>query len=81
MWRTGRSARLGADGALEVLDGPAGDDPYADPDATFVVVCDTSGRSALSPARVPLPPGWHQTHAEDRYELCLDHLNGPPWPA
>ncbi|MFB8249082.1 amino acid adenylation domain-containing protein [Streptomyces sp. NPDC055952] len=75
MWRTGRAARVDADGALEVLDGPSGDDPFGDEFATFVVVADGTGHRALWPASAAVPDGWHETHPEDLYELCLDHLN------
>jgi uncharacterized protein YbdZ (MbtH family) len=75
MWRTGRAARMDADGGLEVLDGPSADDPFADEFATFVVVADGTGHRALWPASAAVPEGWHETHAEDLYELCLDHLN------
>lgn len=75
MWRTGRAARMGADGSLTVLEGPAPDDPFADALATFVVVGDASGRRALWPASAPVPEGWSGVRAEGRYELCLDHLD------
>ncbi|MGP4012675.1 amino acid adenylation domain-containing protein [Streptomyces sp. 4N124] len=78
MWRTGRSAVLGADGSLQVLDRPWEGDPYTDAYATFVVVADQRGRSALWPASAAVPPGWHETHAEDLYEMCVDHLNAGP---
>ncbi|MGW3632190.1 amino acid adenylation domain-containing protein [Streptomyces sp. NPDC005122] len=74
MWRTGRAARIDADGRLTVLGPPPADDPFADEYATFVVLSDARGRHALWPACVPAPEGWHETHAEDLYELCLDHL-------
>lgn len=74
MWRTGRAARIDADGTLSVLGPPPADDPFADEYATFVVLSDARGRHALWPACVPAPEGWHETHAEDLYELCLDHL-------
>jgi uncharacterized protein YbdZ (MbtH family) len=61
-----------------VLDEPWDDDPYTDAYATFVVVCDGRGRSALWPASAALPQGWLQTHAEDLYEMCVDHLNTGP---
>ncbi|MCT9011760.1 condensation domain-containing protein, partial [Streptomyces rhizosphaerihabitans] len=76
MWRTGRAARLDADGGLHVLDGPAHDDPFADASATFVVLADPAGHRALWPAPAAVPPGWYESHPEDRYELCLDHING-----
>ncbi|KOV93925.1 hypothetical protein ADK65_31705 [Streptomyces sp. NRRL B-1140] len=75
MWRTGRAARVDADGAVEVLDGPWGEDPFADEFATFVVVADGAGHRALWPASATVPDGWRETHPEDLYELCLDHLN------
>ncbi|WP_151483666.1 non-ribosomal peptide synthetase [Streptomyces albicerus] len=78
MWRTGRSARPAADGSLQLLDEPWDGDPYTDVDATFVVVCDALGRSALWPASAAVPRGWRQTHAEDLYEMCVDHLNRGP---
>ncbi|MGW3852747.1 MbtH family NRPS accessory protein [Streptomyces fagopyri] len=74
MWRTGRAARIDADGTLTVLGPPPADDPFADEYATFVVLSDARDRHALWPACVPAPEGWHETHAEDLYELCLDHL-------
>ncbi|MEV6533998.1 amino acid adenylation domain-containing protein [Streptomyces sp. NPDC051639] len=74
MWRTGRAARIDADGRLTVLGPPPADDPFADEYATFVVLSDARDRHALWPACVPAPEGWHETHAEDLYELCLDHL-------
>ncbi|MEU3247993.1 AMP-binding protein, partial [Streptomyces sp. NPDC006875] len=74
MWRTGRAARIDADGRLTVLGGPPADDPFTDEYATFVVLSDDRDRHALWPACVPAPEGWHETHAEDLYELCLDHL-------
>jgi amino acid adenylation domain-containing protein len=74
MWRTGRAARLDTDG-LRVLDHPAEDDPFADEFATFVVLADATGRRALWPATALVPDGWYETHAEDLYELCLDHIN------
>ncbi|MEU4469717.1 amino acid adenylation domain-containing protein [Streptomyces sp. NPDC024017] len=75
MWRTGRAACVDAEGGLEVLDGPSGDDPFADEFATFVVVADDAGHRALWPASAAVPDGWRETHPEDLYELCLDHLN------
>jgi pristinamycin I synthase-3/4 len=75
MWRTGRAARLDEDGNLRVLDGPAHDDPFADESATFVVLADATGHRALWPATAAAPEGWYETHAEDLYELCLDHIN------
>ncbi|MEU5599878.1 amino acid adenylation domain-containing protein [Streptomyces sp. NPDC020298] len=75
MWRTGRAARLDAGGVLRVLDRPADDDPFADEFATFVVVADAAGHHALWPATAFVPDGWYETHAEDIYELCLDHIN------
>ncbi|MGW2649301.1 amino acid adenylation domain-containing protein [Streptomyces sp. NPDC001393] len=75
MWRTGRAARLDEDGNLHVLDGPAHDDPFADEFATFVVLADPTGHRAVWPATAAVPEGWHETHAEDLYELCLDHIN------
>jgi uncharacterized protein YbdZ (MbtH family) len=76
MWRTCRAARMDTDGGLEVLDGPSSaDDPFTDEFATFVVVADGTGHRALWPASAAVPEGWHETHAEDLYELCLDHLN------
>ncbi|MER6569561.1 amino acid adenylation domain-containing protein [Streptomyces sp. NPDC001093] len=75
MWRTGRAARLDEDGNLRVLDGPAADDPFADEFATFVVLADATGHRALWPATAFVPEGWYETHAEDIYELCLDHIN------
>ncbi|MET9958575.1 AMP-binding protein [Streptomyces sp. NPDC006326] len=75
MWRTGHAGRVDEDGSLHILDHPCADDPFADEFATFVVVADGAGHRALWPARVPLVDGWHETHAEDVYELCLDHLN------
>jgi non-ribosomal peptide synthetase component F len=75
MWRTGYAARVDEDGGLHVLDHPWDEDPFADEFATFVVVGDEAGHRALWPASVPVPRGWHETHAEDVYELCLDHLN------
>ncbi|MFE0516755.1 AMP-binding protein [Streptomyces sp. NPDC058964] len=75
MWRTGRAARLSADGMLRVLDRPAQDDPFADDFATFVVLADAAGHQALWPAGAPAPEGWHESHPEDLYELCLDHIN------
>lgn len=77
MWRTGRAATVEADGTLHVLDEPPADDPFAAEYATFVVVCDGRGHSALWPAAVPVPAGWRQTYPEDLYELCLDHLKDP----
>ncbi|MFF2383482.1 amino acid adenylation domain-containing protein [Streptomyces sp. NPDC058108] len=74
MWRTGRGARIDADGRLTVLGKPPADDPFTDEYATFVVLSDDRDRHALWPACVPAPEGWHETHAEDLYELCLDHL-------
>ncbi|MEU6381106.1 amino acid adenylation domain-containing protein [Streptomyces sp. NPDC046909] len=78
MWRTGRSARPAADGSLQLLDEPWESDPYNDVYATFVVVRDTNGRSALWPAAATIPEGWRQTHAEDLYDMCVDHLNMGP---
>ncbi|WP_168712303.1 AMP-binding protein [Streptomyces sp. A1277] len=78
MWRTGRAARLDADGTLTVLEGPAPDDPFAGAPATFVVVGDDSGRRALWPASAPVPAGWSQVRAESRYEWCPDHLDELP---
>ncbi|MGW3150700.1 AMP-binding protein [Streptomyces sp. NPDC001177] len=75
MWRTGRAARLSADGMLRVLDRPAQDDPFADDFATFVVLADAAGHQALWPAGAPAPEGWYESHSEDLYELCLDHIN------
>ncbi|WP_353947364.1 amino acid adenylation domain-containing protein (plasmid) [Streptomyces sp. HUAS MG91] len=78
MWRTGQAARVESDGRLSVLDGPADDDPYTDEFATFVVLADPRGHHALWPAAVAAPEGWHETHPEDLYELCLDHLGSRP---
>lgn len=78
MWRTGRSARPAADGSLQLLNEPWDRDPYADVYATFVVVRDALGRSALWPASATVPQGWRQTHAEGLYEMCVDHLNTGP---
>ncbi|WP_189315653.1 non-ribosomal peptide synthetase [Streptomyces brasiliensis] len=75
MWRTDRAALLDADGMLKVLEGPADGDPFADEFATFVVLADADGHQALWPAAAPAPEGWRETHAEDLYELCLDHIN------
>ncbi|MER5934061.1 AMP-binding protein [Streptomyces sp. NPDC002054] len=75
MWRTGHAARVTEDGSLHVLEDPWADDPFADEFGTFVVVADGTGHRALWPAGVPVPAGWHQTHAEDVYELCLDHID------
>ncbi|MFF3469122.1 amino acid adenylation domain-containing protein, partial [Streptomyces sp. NPDC002619] len=75
MWRTGRAARLDADGNLRVLDRPAQDDPFADEFATFVVLADATDHRALWPATALVPDGWYETHPEDLYELCLDHIN------
>jgi amino acid adenylation domain-containing protein len=75
MWRTGRAARLLPGGDLRVLDRPAGDDPFADGSATFVVLADGTGHRALWPAAALVPEGWQATHPEDLYELCLDHIN------
>jgi amino acid adenylation domain-containing protein len=75
MWRTGRSARVDAEGELRVLDEPWEGDPYTDATATFVVVCDDRGHRALWPAAAVLPPGWRATHTEDLYDVCLDRLN------
>jgi pristinamycin I synthase-3/4 len=75
MWRTGRAARLLAGGDLRVLDRPAGDDPFADGSATFMVLADDTGHRALWPAAALVPEGWQATHPEDLYELCLDHIN------
>ncbi|MGY0071841.1 AMP-binding protein (plasmid) [Streptomyces sp. QTS137] len=77
MWRTGRAARLDEDGSLRVLDGPAHDDPFADEHATFVVLADATGHRALWPATAAVPEGWYETHGEDTYEPCLDHLHSP----
>ncbi|MFY1675539.1 AMP-binding protein [Streptomyces sp. WMMC905] len=77
MWRTGRAARLGEDGSLRVLDGPAHDDPFADEHATFVVLADATGHRALWPATAAIPEGWYETHGEDAYAPCLDHLRSP----
>ncbi|MFE7853247.1 amino acid adenylation domain-containing protein [Streptomyces sp. NPDC057403] len=78
MWRTGRSGRPAADGSLQLLDEPWDRDPYDDAHATFVVVRDALGRSALWPAAAAVPDGWRQTHAEDLYEMCVDHLERGP---
>ncbi|MFF4402666.1 amino acid adenylation domain-containing protein [Streptomyces sp. NPDC001480] len=75
MWRTGRAARLDADGDLRVLDHPAEDDPFADEFATFVVLADAAGHHALWPSTAVVPDGWYESHPEDLYELCLDHIN------
>ncbi|MEU6106156.1 amino acid adenylation domain-containing protein [Streptomyces flaveolus] len=75
MWRTGRAARLLTGGDLRVLDRPAGDDPFADGSATFMVLADDTGHRALWPAAALVPEGWQATHPEDLYELCLDHIN------
>ncbi|MEV8536835.1 AMP-binding protein [Streptomyces sp. NPDC051211] len=75
MWRTGHAARVTEDGSLHVLEDPWADDPFADEFGTFVVVADGTGHRALWPAGVPVPGGWQQTHAEDVYELCLDHID------
>ncbi|MER7719995.1 amino acid adenylation domain-containing protein [Streptomyces flaveolus] len=75
MWRTGRAARLLPGGDLRVLDRPAGDDPFADGSATFMVLADDTGHRALWPAAALVPEGWQATHPEDLYELCLDHIN------
>jgi len=75
MWRTGRSGRLDVGGELRVLDEPWAGDPYADACATFVVVRDERGHSALWPASAAVPAGWFMTHAEGLYEVCVDHLN------
>ncbi|MFI7406899.1 amino acid adenylation domain-containing protein [Streptomyces sp. NPDC049541] len=75
MWRTGRAAHLDEYGNLRVLDVPAHDDPFADEFATFVVLADSTGHRALWPATAAVPVGWYETHAEDLYELCLDHIN------
>lgn len=75
MWRTGRAARIHPDGALQVLDGPAPDDPFADGFATFVVVADADGHRTLWPASAPIPDGWYEAHAQDLYDLCRDRLN------
>ncbi|WP_395576644.1 AMP-binding protein [Streptomyces sp. BK79] len=77
MWRTGRAARLDEDGSLRVLDGPAHDDPFADEHATFVVLADATGHRALWPATAAIPEGWYETHGEDAYAPCLDHLHSP----
>ncbi|MFE4973194.1 amino acid adenylation domain-containing protein [Kitasatospora sp. NPDC056651] len=75
MWRTGRAARSGPDGRLEVLDGPWSDDPFEDEYGTFVVLADDHGRPALWPKPVPAPTGWRVVHPEDLRDLCLDFLN------
>ncbi|MFG3207863.1 AMP-binding protein [Streptomyces sp. NPDC048192] len=75
MWRTGRAARLDEYGNLRVLDGPAPDDPFADACATFLVLADATGHRALWPATAAVPEGWYATHAADRYDLCLDHID------
>ncbi|MEU2930641.1 AMP-binding protein [Streptomyces sp. NPDC007251] len=75
MWRTGRAARLDRDGNLRVMEGPAHDDPFGDEFATFVVLADSTGHRALWPATAAVPGGWYETHAEDLYDLCLDHIN------
>ncbi|MEU9594965.1 amino acid adenylation domain-containing protein [Streptomyces sp. NPDC048193] len=75
MWRTGRAARLLDGGDLRVWDRPAGDDPFADVSATFVVLADGTGHRALWPAAARVPEGWRATHPEDLYELCLDHID------
>ncbi|NGO74451.1 AMP-binding protein [Streptomyces sp. YC504] len=74
MWRTGCAGRLDAGGALRVLDRGAGDDPFDDTLATFVVLADPQGHHALWPATLAAPAGWHRTHAESSYETCLDHI-------
>ncbi|MFJ7208332.1 amino acid adenylation domain-containing protein [Streptomyces sp. NPDC098789] len=74
MWRTGHAARVEADGSLHILDHPWADDPFADAFATFVVVADGAGHRAMWPAGAPVPRGWQETHSEDVYELCLEHL-------
>jgi uncharacterized protein YbdZ (MbtH family) len=78
MWRTGRSGQLAVDGTLTLLNEPWAHDPYADEDATFVVVTDGRGHSALWPASAPIPEGWLQTHREGLYDRCVDHLNAGP---
>ncbi|WP_177235581.1 AMP-binding protein [Streptomyces sp. MUSC 14] len=75
MWRTGHAARLDEDGNLRVLEYAAHDDPFAEEFATFVVLADAKGHRALWPATAAVPAGWYETHAEDLYELCLDHIN------
>jgi uncharacterized protein YbdZ (MbtH family) len=74
MWRTGRAARLDAGGALRVLGHAADDDPFADEFASFVVLADAEDHQALWPAAVAAPKGWHESHAEDLYMLCLEHM-------
>lgn len=47
-------------------------DPFSDPDGTFLVLSDDTGRYSLWPATVPVPQGWRSLQRPADRRTCLE---------
>lgn len=48
--------------------------PFDDPDGSFLVLVNQDNRHSLWPSFVPVPAGWHIAHPEDTRQSCLDFI-------
>lgn len=51
------------------------DNPFDDPDGTYLALMNDEGQYSLWPAFVEVPAGWTIVHPQDSREACLDYIN------
>ena len=50
------------------------DNPFDDPDGTFVALVNDEGQFSLWPTFAEVPSGWMVDHGPDTRAACLDHI-------
>lgn len=50
------------------------DNPFDDPDGTFLVLTNDEGQYSLWPTFAPIPHGWFACKAADTRQACLDYI-------
>jgi MbtH protein len=50
------------------------DNPFDDPDGTYLALVNDEGQYSLWPAFVEVPAGWTIVHPQDTRQACLDYI-------
>jgi MbtH protein len=51
------------------------DNPFDDPDGTYLALMNDEGQYSLWPAFDEVPAGWTIVNPQDSREACLDYIN------
>jgi MbtH protein len=51
------------------------ENPFENPDGTFLVLVNDEGQHSLWPSFVEAPAGWRTAHPADNRQACLDYID------